>query len=173
MATVYLGLGGNMGDRLANLKQALVLLSAKLCIEQVSSVYETEPQGYAEQPMFLNAALRARTGLPAAKLLKFIKSVEKKLGRIPSFRNAPRPADIDILFYDRDIIRMKELVVPHPRLKERAFVLVPLAEIAAEMTDPESGLSIKELEERLETLQGVTRWCSAEELFPEEQRCIS
>lgn len=173
MATVYLGLGANLGDRLKNLKDALTLLANRMCIEQVSSVYETQPQGYTAQPMFLNAAVRATTALPAEKLLKYIKSIEKKMGRVPSFRNAPRPVDIDILFYDRQTINIKELTVPHPRMKERSFVLVPLAEIAPDMADPESGLTVQELKQQLGKVSGIAKWGGGDTLFIQEQRCTT
>ena len=157
MATVYLGLGANLGDRLHNLKQALELLSEKTNIVCVSPVYETEPVGYTSQPMFLNAVCEATTGLEPEHLLEYVKSIEKKLGRVPGFRNAPRPVDIDILFYDNRIIQSDELIVPHPRIKERAFVLVPLADVAPDLIHPVLDRPVRELLARVKT-EGVERF---------------
>ncbi len=173
MATVYLGLGANLGDRLHNLRQALSMLGEKAHVECVSSVYETEPVGYADQPLFLNAVCRATTALRPRQLLKFVKAIEKKLGRTAGFRNAPRPADIDILYYDDEILHVKELTIPHPRLKERAFVLVPLAEIAADIVDPETGVSVRDMKEALGEYKGVSLWGGAEKLSLREQKCIT
>ena len=100
--TVYLGLGSNLGDRQSNLAEAVQRLREFVEIEALSPVYETEPWGYADQPRFLNMALKGRTGLPAPDLLRFLKDVEEKMGRrqVDAIRYGPRPIDIDILFYD-------------------------------------------------------------------------
>ncbi len=118
------------------MRQALDRLSEKITIRKVSSVYETEPLYYKEQPLFLNTVLSANTRLDPFDLLRFIKGIESELGRQPSFQNAPRLIDIDILFYGDQIIDTLELTIPHPRITERAFVLVPLAEIAPELVYP-------------------------------------
>ena len=133
---VYLGLGSNLGDRMCNLTSAVKRLSEKLTIKKISSVYETEPMGYTEQPMFLNAVIKGVTALDLLELLSFVKGIESDLGRQTSFRNAPRIIDIDILFYGDRIIQTEELTIPHPRIAERAFVLVPLAEIAPNLVHP-------------------------------------
>ena len=142
---VYLGLGSNVGDRRASLVEALHLLGERLTLERISSLYETEPVGYEEQPLFYNAVCHAATEIGPFQLLSIIKGIEVALGRTPSFPNAPRPIDVDILLYGDLIIESPQLVVPHPRLEERAFVLIPLAEIGADLVCPESGRSIREL----------------------------
>ena len=135
-ADVYLGLGANLGDRRANLANALDLLARKVQVARVSGLYETEPVGYAGQPRFLNAVAFVRTALSPQQLLALLKRIERKLGRTPGFRNALRPVDIDILLYGGLVTDSPELTVPHPRLHERAFVLAPLAEIAPEAWHP-------------------------------------
>jgi 2-amino-4-hydroxy-6-hydroxymethyldihydropteridine diphosphokinase len=165
MATVYLGLGSNLGDRRLNLAQALELLSRQAEIEQVSSIYETEPVGFKEQPLFLNAVCRITTRLSPKQLLSLLKKIEADSGRIPSFPDAPRPIDIDILFYDNRVITSQSLTIPHPRLAHRAFVLVPLAEIAPQLTLPENGKTITEQLSNLESTEGVRKWAEAGEIM--------
>ena len=105
-------------------------------VDAVSSLYETPPWGYADQPPFLNGAVRGRTTLSPHDLLALAKQIEHDLGRQPTFRNGPRPVDIDIALYDDQIIDEPEIQVPHPGLPERAFVLVPLAEVAGSWVHP-------------------------------------
>jgi len=143
--TLYLGLGSNLGDRKANLGKAIQLLSQMLSVEQVSSVYETQPVGYEEQPLFLNAVCRATTEIGPFQLLSLIKGIEVAMDRVPSFPNAPRTIDIDILLYGNLIVEAPQLIIPHPRLIERAFALIPLAEIAPDLIHPVSGRSIRDL----------------------------
>ncbi len=143
--TIYLALGSNLGDRRGNLAAALQRLRDFVEIETVSSLYETEPVGYADQPRFLNMVCYGKTWLSPQELLKRAKEIEAELGRQPSFRNGPRPIDIDIIFYDNLSFSEDALTVPHPRMAERAFVLVPLAEIAPEVVDPASGQKVQEL----------------------------
>jgi 2-amino-4-hydroxy-6-hydroxymethyldihydropteridine diphosphokinase len=154
---VYLSLGSNLGDRMDNLAQAVDRLSQKLTLKKLSSVYETEPLYIKEQPLFLNTVLSADTRLAPLKLLSFIKGIESELGRQPSFRNAPRLIDIDILFYGDQIIDTLELTIPHPRITERAFVLVPLAEIAPGLVYPLTHEEISDLLVRVEGLGGVKK----------------
>ncbi len=154
---VYLGLGSNLGDRQANLARALKLLGERLHIELVSSLYETEPVDYIEQPLFLNAICRAQTELGPMQLLSLVKGIEASLGRVPSFPNAPRPIDIDIIFYGDLIMETPELTIPHPRLEERAFVLIPLLEVAPDLRHPVSGEHIKDLAARVGGREGVKK----------------
>ncbi len=154
---VYLGLGSNLGDRQANLARALKLLGERLHIELVSSLYETEPVGYAEQPLFLNAICHAQTELGPMQLLSLVKGIEASMGRVPSFPNAPRSIDIDIIFYGDLIMETPELTIPHPRLEDRAFVLIPLLEVAPDLRHPVSGEHIKDLVARVSGKEGVKK----------------
>jgi 2-amino-4-hydroxy-6-hydroxymethyldihydropteridine diphosphokinase len=169
MATVYLGLGSNLGDRKQNLSQALGLLSTHVMIEKASSVYETEPVGYKDQPLFLNAVCRISTELNPKQLLRLAKKIEAKLGRKPGFPNAPRPIDIDILLYGDEVFSSKELTVPHLRLAERAFVLVPLSEIAPNLIHPGSRKTVRELLTDLGKVTGVRKWAEADEIMNRRQ----
>jgi 2-amino-4-hydroxy-6-hydroxymethyldihydropteridine diphosphokinase len=135
-ADVYLGLGSNMDDRAGNLKAALAALGQTLAIVRVSSVYETQPVGFADQPPFLNLVCHAVTTLMPMQLLDLVRRIETQLGRVPTFRNGPRVIDIDILLFDDLHLVSEELVIPHPELPNRMFVLVPLAEIAPNVMHP-------------------------------------
>lgn len=159
MTTVYLCLGSNLGEREENLCQALKLLSLKVNIDEVSSIYETEPVGYKEQPLFLNLACRITTNLPPDKLLHLAKEIETRMGRVPSEQiNSPRLIDIDILFYNNKIMETENLTIPHPRLKDRAFVLIPLNEIAPGLAHPKLGKSIAQLANDVKGQKGVRKY---------------
>jgi 2-amino-4-hydroxy-6-hydroxymethyldihydropteridine diphosphokinase len=141
---VYLGLGSNLGDRQHNLELAIDFLKERLKVEKSSPIYDTAPVGETNQPRFLNMVVQISTRLPAATLLFMAKGIEAKLGRVPI--NTPRPIDIDILFYGDQIINTPpQLIVPHPRLAERAFVLVPLADVAPNLVHPTNKKTIKQL----------------------------
>jgi 2-amino-4-hydroxy-6-hydroxymethyldihydropteridine diphosphokinase len=128
----YLGLGSNLGDRCCNLKAALSLLSDTpgVTLRRVSSFHETRPYGVEDQPDFLNAVAEIETELAPPVLLGVMKQIERELGRVPTYRWGPRLIDIDILLYDRLTWASPELVIPHPGILERAFVMGPLAELA-------------------------------------------
>ena len=143
MPVVYLGLGSNRGDRLANLRGAAQRLHARVMLTQVSSVYETEPVGHTEQPWFLNAVLEGYTDLSAEALLKLALETEAALGRVRTFPNAPRTLDVDILLYGELKIDSPTLTIPHPRLTERGFTLCPLTEIAPLLEHPVTGLTME------------------------------
>jgi len=157
LVTVYLGLGSNLGNRQNNLDEAMGFLSQRFQVAKVSSVYDTEPIGSIGQPRFLNLVCQIYTRLAPVGLLTLVKGIESKLGRVPGGSNAPRPIDIDILFYGDQIVETPELVIPHPRLTERAFVLIPLAEIAPDLVHPVSGKIIKDLLEGIRGRQGVLK----------------
>jgi len=143
--TVYIALGTNLGDRLANLRTAIEGLAPDVTMLAESHIYETPPWGYEDQPSFLNMVVKAETDLEPAALLMFLKKLEVDLGREKSVRWGPRLIDLDILFYDDLIIESPPLVIPHPRLHERGFVLAPLADVAAEFIHPVLGKRVREL----------------------------
>lgn len=142
---IFLSLGTNLGDRAANLRSAISALAPSMRVVRESSIYETAPWGFEDQSHFLNMVVEAETDLAPLDLLKYLKTLETELGRTPTFRYGPRLIDLDILFYDELILQKPELTIPHPRLHERAFVLVPLADLAPNFIHPVLQKTIQQL----------------------------
>jgi 2-amino-4-hydroxy-6-hydroxymethyldihydropteridine diphosphokinase len=160
--SVYLGLGSNLGDRPANLAEARRQLSAAITVTATSSIVETEPWGFTDQPPFLNQVVSGFTDLAADALLESVKAIERRMGRRPSFRYGPRLIDIDILVYDQLQMEAEHLALPHPRLTERAFVLIPLDELAPGLRIPGTGLTVAEWVSKLDEPMGVVAWTPEE-----------
>ena len=160
--TTYLCLGGNLGDRMAALTEALQFLDATPGMRRTacSSVYETEPWAVADQPNFLNLVAAYETSLSPEDLLGACKTVEATVGRTPSFRWGPRLIDVDILLYGDAVVDSVEpdLQIPHPRMAQRAFALVPLAEIAPDARVPPQGDTVRRLVEQVDDRAGVVLW---------------
>jgi 2-amino-4-hydroxy-6-hydroxymethyldihydropteridine diphosphokinase len=157
--TVYLGLGSNLGDRAANLGQAMAgLAAAAVEIVRRSSLFATEPVGFRPQNWFLNCVVEAATELMPRQLLHATQQVERDLGRQKLVRNGPRTVDIDILLYGANVVSMPDLEIPHPRIAERRFVLVPLREIAPGLRHPTLRRSIAELLAATRDRSEVRRW---------------
>ena len=149
-ALVAIALGANLGDRGANLGYAVSRLAPYLSDVSVSSWHETVPVDTPDpQPLYLNGALVGRTALDPHALLELLLAIEREQGRERQYANAPRTLDLDLLFYADLVISDDRLTVPHPRLRERTFVLAPLAEIAPDLRDPETGLTVADLLARL------------------------
>jgi 2-amino-4-hydroxy-6-hydroxymethyldihydropteridine diphosphokinase len=152
LTVVFLGLGSNIGNRETNIQQALDQLQTDdLRLLRVSSLYETEPMGFHDQPWFLNQVAEFETELQPAQVLQQIQAVEKALGRKREIVNGPRTVDIDILLFGGIIMKTAELTIPHPRYRERRFVLEPLLELDPALRDPETGQALAAM---LDTVRG-------------------
>jgi len=153
---IFIGLGTNLRDRQTNLQIASGSLGPEIMIQNCSSIYETPPWGYENQPSFLNQVLEVRTALEPLPLLAALKAIEAQMGRVKTIRYGPRLIDLDILFYSQRILETDRLTVPHPQLQERAFVLVPLHEIAPDFVHPVLKETITDLLKNVDT-EGVVR----------------
>ena len=142
---IYLALGSNLGDRVANLENARKALAPKVTLIRESPIYVTPPWGYTEQPDFLNQVIEVETLLHPIPLLHKLKEIEADMGREATFRNGPRIIDLDILFYGQEVYEGELLQIPHPRLQERAFVLVPLNDLAPDFVHPILNESVREM----------------------------
>jgi len=151
MHTIYLGLGSNLGDRAANLRAAVKALTPQVKVVAESALYETPAWGVEDQPGFLNMTIKAETDLTPTALRDHVKHIERDLGRKPSYHWGPRLIDIDILLYEDLIVDTPDLVIPHPQMHKRPFVLVPLETIAPDVVHPALGLSIRQLLAHVDT----------------------
>jgi len=151
MPLIYLALGTNLGDRFANLMAAIAALPPTIRVLSQSPVYETPPWGLTSQPAFLNMVLKGETDLVPLALLVHLKRLETKLGRQPAVHWGPRLIDMDILFYDELILNTPELIIPHPHLHDRAFVLIPLADLEPDLVHTVFGKPISQLLETVDT----------------------
>ncbi len=154
----YVSLGSNLGDRVKYLQQAVLAMHAirETHVAMLSRVYETDPVGYTDQPLFLNACAALITSLSPIQIVDALLSIEDTLGRIRTFRNGPRTIDLDLLLYDDYVIDLRPSVtVPHPRMHERAFVLLPLCDVSADAEHPKLHKSIVELYATVTGKEGV------------------
>ncbi len=142
---VYLALGANVGDKKANIGKAIRFLSEKVIYMKRAHLYVSNAVGYTDQDDFINTAVSGETELKPKELLRFVKDIEKQIGRVYRFRWGPREIDIDIIFYGNAIYKDTELEIPHPAMHERDFVLRPLADLDGEMIHPVLKKSVKEL----------------------------
>ena len=143
--TVYIGLGSNLGDRVANLREAVRRLAAIMRIGKVSHLYVAAPLGYVRDDAYINAALDGTTMMTPVELMGNLQTIELDMGRRPGVQFGPRPIDLDLLFYDSIQMETLKLTIPHPRIAQRAFVLKPLAEIAPNLMHPVLYYTISEL----------------------------
>lgn len=160
MNKVYLSLGSNIGNRLEYIHEAVQMLhnQEEIKVVNISSVYETDPVGYEEQALFLNIVIHVETSLNPCSLLEQCQNIESELGRKRIIRWGPRTIDLDILLYNQENIVSEKLIIPHPRIEERAFVLVPLIEIAPDIKLPNKPILLKESLQLLRDREGVRVW---------------
>ncbi|WP_059174223.1 2-amino-4-hydroxy-6-hydroxymethyldihydropteridine diphosphokinase [Bacillus sp. FJAT-27445] len=156
----FLSLGSNMGDRFQNLKSAIGILDShpSINVKEYSSIYETDPVGYEDQDLFLNMVVEIKTDLPPGELLEVCQGAEYSLGRKRGMKWGPRTIDLDILLYNQENIETEKLIIPHPRMAERAFVLMPLYEVAGNITLPGKIEPLPSIVDRLPDKKGVRIW---------------
>lgn len=160
-ATAYLSLGSNLEERLQFLKEAILLLNKndQIEVKDVSSIYETDPVGYTDQGNFLNVVIKVETSYTAYQLLKECMCIEQKLGRKRDIRWGPRTIDLDILLYNQENIQSEDLLIPHPRMHERAFVIIPLLEIEPNILLPTMDSPLHDILEGIpDKKEGVRLW---------------
>ena len=147
----YIGIGSNLGNALKNCQHAVEIISSAKGIEitRVSSFYKTEPVGIENQNLFINAVVEIKTALSARNLFQTLQNIEKDMGREREVKGGPRIIDLDLLFYGQEVIQDSDLIVPHPKIQKRRFVLEPLCEIASYFIHPAFGVSIRGLKDRL------------------------
>lgn len=159
MVEVFLGLGSNLGEREANIRRAVKLIDEECVVMKVSQIYETEPVGLKDQPWFLNCAVEVDTHLSPRKLLIFLKTVESRMGRVKAAAGGPRIIDLDILFFGKRVLEDHgDLVIPHPRLHLRRFVLEPLMELCPDLAHPVLGKTVRLLHSELAPGEKVTAY---------------
>ncbi|MBW3114738.1 MULTISPECIES: 2-amino-4-hydroxy-6-hydroxymethyldihydropteridine diphosphokinase [Bacillaceae] len=160
MNTAYISLGSNMGDRESYLEKAINILGShgKIEVTKRSSMYETDPVGFTEQDQFLNMVIEIRTSLSPETLLHQCLQVEIDLGREREFKWGPRIIDLDILLYNRLMVESEDLLIPHPRMQERAFVLIPLLEVAPRIEHPSINAPFVEFLDEIPDREGVRLW---------------
>jgi len=162
-STVYIGLGSNLGDRVGNLREAVLRLSAIIKIEKASQLYVAAPLGYVRDDAFVNAVVCGRTSLKPLDLLEMMQAIEAAMGR-RAVQYGPRPIDLDMLIYENVQIDTRKLTIPHPRLAQRAFVLRPLAEIAPNLMHPVHYYTVSQLLQDAEDANQVQIYTPEEHL---------
>ena len=156
----YLSIGSNIGNRLEIFQKALQLLDEhnEISVEELSSIYETDPVGYTNQACFLNAVLKISTSLQSEELLQTCLFIESQLGRKREIRWGPRTLDLDILLYNQENIETESLIVPHPRMQERAFVIIPLMELDPNIKLPNVNAALDDILNQIPDKEGVRLW---------------